>query len=380
MKKQTAFLPADLTAPEVLEAQVRWLDQRETLKHLLDMMPIAVLVLNAQRQTVYANRMALKWTGSESLETVLGARPGELLNCLHAAESPCACGTTGFCRYCGAARAIQEALQGRQAVQECRIRRRDRGAWDLRVWATPLTVNEQSFTVFAMVDIQDEKRRQALEYIFFHDVLNTASVLHNAVEMLRTAEFDEDVDELKTILYMAAERLIEEIKGQQTLLAAERGDLEADPHPISSRALLEKLARVYHTYSIAAERPIVIAPQSEEVIFVSDSHLVGRVLGNMIKNALEANKPGEKVTLTCRREEEEVVFAVHNPTPMSISVRHQVFNRSFSTKGERRGLGTYSMKLLTECYLGGKVWFTSTSDVGTTFFAAYPLSYPGRQC
>ncbi len=50
----------------------------------------------------------------------------------------------------------------------------------------------------------------------------------------------------------------------------------------------------------------------------------------------------------------------------------QMFHRSFSTKGTGRGLGTYSMKLLSERYLGGSVTFRSIPGEGTTFTARYP--------
>ncbi|MCP4457600.1 MAG: sensor histidine kinase, partial [Cytophagales bacterium] len=49
-------------------------------------------------------------------------------------------------------------------------------------------------------------------------------------------------------------------------------------------------------------------------------------------------------------------------------VQNQLFKRSFSTKGAGRGFGTYSMKLLGEKYLNGKVWFESTIKDGTTFY------------
>ena len=55
-------------------------------------------------------------------------------------------------------------------------------------------------------------------------------------------------------------------------------------------------------------------------------------------------------------------------------VQLQVFQRSFSTKGENRGLGTYSIRLLTERYLKGQVSFTSSPETGTIFTAAYPLT------
>ncbi len=61
-------------------------------------------------------------------------------------------------------------------------------------------------------------------------------------------------------------------------------------------------------------------------------------------------------------------FLVHNPAVMPEAVRAQVFQRSFSTTGDRnRGLGTYSVKLLVERYLGGRVSFRSEEGHGTTF-------------
>ncbi|HAL86389.1 MAG TPA: histidine kinase, partial [Deferribacteraceae bacterium] len=43
--------------------------------------------------------------------------------------------------------------------------------------------------------------------------------------------------------------------------------------------------------------------------------------------------------------------------------------------GKGRGLGTYSIKLLTENYLKGKVRFETRRESGTTFFIKIPFSY-----
>ncbi|MPN46151.1 hypothetical protein SDC9_193734 [bioreactor metagenome] len=53
----------------------------------------------------------------------------------------------------------------------------------------------------------------------------------------------------------------------------------------------------------------------------------------------------------------------------------QIFNRSFSTKGDGRGLGTYSIRLLGEKYLKGHVGFTSNKNDGTTFFIRLPKEH-----
>ena len=54
-------------------------------------------------------------------------------------------------------------------------------------------------------------------------------------------------------------------------------------------------------------------------------------------------------------------------------VRAHVFQRSFSTKGSGRGLGTYGVKLLTESYMGGRVWFDSAAGEGTTFHVEFDI-------
>lgn len=68
-----------------------------------------------------------------------------------------------------------------------------------------------------------------------------------------------------------------------------------------------------------------------------------------------------------------IVFWVHNPSVIPLEVQLQLFQRSFSTKGLGRGIGTYSVKLLTEKYLGGKVYFKSNEDEGTTFYVELPF-------
>jgi sensor histidine kinase regulating citrate/malate metabolism len=59
---------------------------------------------------------------------------------------------------------------------------------------------------------------------------------------------------------------------------------------------------------------------------------------------------------------------------MPDDVQLQVFKRSFSTKGAGRGLGTYSMKLLSEQYLNGRIALISSPQAGTTFVARYSLT------
>ncbi len=373
---ETEFAPAERASQDEITCHFTNLATTSLLRDLMRAIPNIVLILNQERQIVFANDRLLEYLQLQDLRTVLGQRPGELFDCVHASETTGGCGTTRFCQHCGAVRAILQAQKGNVDVQECRILRSDGKALDFRVWATPLTFDGEAFVIFAVMDIEDEKRRAMLERTFFHDMLNTAGIIRGTVELLPVTTEPETSVELQTMLLRATRRLIGEIEMQRELSAAEDGDLQLEYQLVEARAFLQELAHTYTTHKVARHKCIQVTPVAEEIVFQSDPRMLARVLGNLIKNALEASNAGDTVTLHCARVDDAVQFQVHNSSVMPPEVQEQLFQRSFSTKGEGRGTGTYSIKLLTEHYLHGKVDFTSQENVGTIFYVTYPLKPP----
>ncbi|MCX7671616.1 MAG: PAS domain-containing sensor histidine kinase [Anaerolineae bacterium] len=369
----TEFAPAERAQPHEVAAQAtRFLETSADLQTILDAVPDVVLMLNRHRQIIFANR-STTFLLNRGFAEVLGLRPGEALNCIHAYESQGGCGTTAFCSTCGAVRAILASQRGLTDVQECRILVRDSSdALDLRVWAVPYQAGGEKLTIFTVQDIRDEKRRLALERIFFHDVLNTAGTISFALQLMTEMKADAMPD-LPEMLTRLTDQLIEEIKSQRDLLSAENHELIVQPDVIDLRTFLPGVVETYRQHEVAQGRHIRLALPDEQPTFVSDPALLRRVLGNMLKNALEATPAGETVTLGYRFDDGQIEFWVHNPTVMPRDVQLQVFQRSFSTKGRGRGLGTYSIKLLSERYLQGKVSFESSPATGTIFRAIYPL-------
>lgn len=362
---------------ETIYNQGQVFSQFDMLCQILDAVPNAVTILNAQRQIVYANQTFCDYVDAADASVVMGVRIGEAIGCMYASVESTGCGTSDFCSTCGALHAMLAAQQGKKSVNECRITRslkqNEMEAIDLRVWATPFQIKEDLFTIFAAVDIADEKRRHALERIFFHDIRNTAGVIFGVAELMRSGIPEDRSTEFGRLLFQAARKLIDEINAQQQLLSAERGDLVVTLTSLVSLDVLHNVLALYERHIVAHERHMRIDPESDLFMLQSDEALLGRVIGNMVKNALEACKPGETVTLRCKQEGERALFSVHNPAIMPRNVQMQVFKRSFSTKGRDRGLGTYSMKLLTEQYLHGTISFISSAKDGTVFTAVYPL-------
>jgi sensor histidine kinase regulating citrate/malate metabolism len=88
----------------------------------------------------------------------------------------------------------------------------------------------------------------------------------------------------------------------------------------------------------------------------------------MLKNALEATVESGTVNAIVEEEKNRIRYIVKNDYVMPKEIQLQIFQRSFTTKGKGRGTGTYSIKLLGEKYLGGKVGFTSAVRDGTSFW------------
>jgi len=240
----------------------------------------------------------------------------------------------------------------------------------LRVRANPFFWNTINHALVIAVDISNEKRRQVLERIFFHDLLNTAGGICGIADLIEDGAAMPD--ELKNALCSTAVVLVNEIKSQQILLAAENNELGACPVRLQSLAVIESAASQLRNHDVAAGKTIAVAPESVDFEFVSDEALLVRILGNLLKNALEASCSGDTVTLGARITPEGSVFWCHNPAVMPPEVQLQVFQRNFSTKGTGRGIGTYSVRLLTERYLGGTVAFSSREPDGTTFRVTLP--------
>ncbi len=372
----TDFAPAERAAAEDVVAQSRLFETSGLFVEAMRLIPGVVLILNEKRQTVYANKSALDAVGASSLKSILGMRPGEIFACKHSAERPGGCGTTVYCRYCGAVNAILTGQSGRAACEECRMttNRGKDDSLDLRIWASPIEVEGQQFVFCTISDIADEKRRRCMERMFLHDLLSNMTALRGFCWLFDENEPDpaERRGQLRHVVALA-DQIIESVDMQKQLVLGEHDELAVNISPINSLVLLRSVHSLHGTSRAANHREVVLAENSRGADFESDETLLRRVLENMVKNAIEAANPGERVTLQCGIEADQVVFRIHNPGYMPEQVRMQVFNRSFSTKGTGRGLGTYTMKFLSERYLRGTVSFNSTESDGTTFTARYPV-------
>ncbi len=373
----TYFAPAERSSREIIEAENRLFKSERLFIEVLNAVSGIFLVLNNDRQIVYANEVFLKLLSARSEEEILGKRPGEALGCIHAHETPAGCGTSESCSVCGAVNAILNSQRNQEkSLLETRITTSTDEflvSWDMFVSSGPLTLSGTTFYLLTLNDISNEKRRQNLERMFFHDILNSAGSLNGLLSIARTID---DPGESKKILETSEEvsqELIDEIVQHRQLRSAENGELRLNLESDKASDILRR-AVSHISHNPAGEgKNIIDDDHSGGIVIETDKVILHRILINMLKNALEATPVGGSITASVWNKENHVIYTVHNDAVIPRDYQLQIFQRSFSTKGMGRGIGTYSIKLLTENYLKGKAGFVSRDPDGTVFWIEIPV-------
>jgi nitrogen-specific signal transduction histidine kinase len=374
----TFFAPAGRADEHQLFHQTNAVAQAAFIGALLQAVPDFMLVLNEQRQIVAANKRLLAAFGVADQSELVGLRPGEAVSCIHSSEGPDGCGTSENCSACGAVLTIMASHDsGEQAEGECRIVISLNGgtALDLEVTATPLDVDGASLTIFALKDIGSDKRRQVLERTFFHDILNTVGGIRGIADLLADGDglTPESEAEYKGLMVDLSDSLVEEITQQRRLLSAERGEYTPDLKDTDLKEMLDEVCKLYGNHIRTPDRTVVLE-DAPACSLNTDRSMLRRIIGNMLLNALEATPSGGIVRVYFTVNDKEVCISVANPVEIPKDIQLRIFKRSFSTKSKSgRGIGTYSMKLFGERYLGGTVGFNCQNGE-TTFFIKLPCS------
>ncbi len=289
-----------------------------------------VMVVNKQSQVIFANQKAVELVGLPNDRLLQGSRLEEIFSGTHL---------------------------------------------NLEAHLESIEIEGEDFSLLNLKTVPKDDHRQNLERTFFHDILNTAGGMQGLTEILQDAT-PEEMPELTDTVKNMADQLVDEIISQRDLLAAESGELKAHPRQLESHIIINSVMATYRNHPRLENRTIHLAPGAEPFAFTSDPILLGRILGNMVKNALEACAHTDVITLNCGKNNQQVWFSVHNLGTIAAEVQSRIFEQSFSTKGKGRGTGTFSMKLFSEKYLGGHMSFETHAAIGTTFKVNLPIGGP----
>jgi K+-sensing histidine kinase KdpD len=371
---KTFFAPPERADKDLLTSEIDVISNSPVMSALLHTVNGLLAVVNEHRQVVALNDSLLETLGVNDPSESLGLRPGEILNCIHAHEDPAGCGTTRYCSTCGAAIAMVASIEtGKPSEAICALSAKMNQSdveLVLKVNSQSIDIEGRKFILLFLQDITLQMHRAALERTFFHDLNNMIGILSGATELLAMDYTSEMVD----IVQKAVIRLKREIDIQKFLLQGETTDYKIVLQRVSTKEIIEELQTCFSSHPLCSTRKIEFPSKYPDIRFSTDVTLLIRILSNMIINALEAVDDKGFVKVSLEKLYESLRFSVWNDGEIPPGVAVRIFQRNFSTKGEEgRGTGTYSMKLLGEKILKGKVTFFSSVEEGTIFTVVCPL-------
>lgn len=199
---------------------------------------------------------------------------------------------------------------------------------------------------------------------------NMLTILAGVSEMLILEEPSENAE----AVHQVSQRLIKEVAIQRCLAQSDSSVYLPVWLELTTEQIVEDILFFFKNHPVAEGKSICVSEDYPILSIKIDSSLLSRVLYNMVINALEASDENGEVKIWLEHQDGFLSFCVWNAQEIPQNVAKRVFQPNFSTKEEAgRGIGTYSMKLLGEKILGGKVSFTSSKKEGTTFRFTYPI-------
>jgi signal transduction histidine kinase len=159
----------------------------------------------------------------------------------------------------------------------------------------------------------------------------------------------------------------------------ESGRVKVEPKPCLLTDVVEEVLR--DTEPTVKEKKLAIIKNfaSDIPTIDLDINLIKIVIQNIMTNAIKYSRPKGDVTIDVVKEEDHVRVSVKD-SGYGIPFKEQknIFKKMFRAENVRakqidgNGLGLYIAKSVIEGF-GGRIWFTSVEEKGTTFSITVPI-------
>lgn len=212
--------------------------------------------------------------------------------------------------------------------------------------------------------------REQIEHITRHDL---KSPINGILGLVRLLEGDSNLTENQRqtvhLIEDSAMRMLNLINLSLDMYKMERGTYHLQSETVNLIPLIDKIIRDNQSLIFTRKLRISIrnaqAKADQPFLVYGEELLCYSLLSNLMKNAIEASKPQQTITLDLSFQPNPVI-RIHNETAVPIEIRDSFFEK-FITHGKDQGsgLGTYSARLMAETQ-GGNIKMFSTESQGTT--------------
>jgi len=270
---------------------------------------------------------------------------------------------------------------------EVKNKQKDGTIYEAAVVISPILNEKAEAEYFLGIerDISKEKQidRAKTEFVSLasHELRGPLTAINWYAEMMldKKAELPDRFRKNLKEIYKGGQRMTRLIEALLNVSRLELGTFAINPRPTDlaelSQKVLEGKARQMDEKDITLKKDIAAVPKVKV-----DPVLMKIILDNLVDNSIKYNPVGGEITFTLSEKKDSVLFSVRD-TGCGIPKlqQSQIFKKLFRADNASaidpsgHGLGLYIVKSILET-AGGKIWFQSKENSGSTFYVSIPLS------
>jgi two-component system nitrogen regulation sensor histidine kinase NtrY len=209
-----------------------------------------------------------------------------------------------------------------------------------------------------------------------HELKNPIFPIQLSIETLRRAldqEGAQDAARFQALFRESSDTILDELRSLRAIVEEFSQFARMPPPRLAAVDLGEVVERVLALYRARAGAVRIEASLAPDLPPVSaDRDLIGRALGNLVANALEAMPDGGTLSVRTRRADDGVAIEVADSGPgLTEEQRTRLFTPYYTTKKGGTGLGLAIVQGIVSDH-GGRIQVESAPGQGTKFVLVLP--------
>jgi len=280
------------------------------------------------------------------------------------------------------------AVKKKTFVGKIKDSKKDGEEYTAMVSISPVLDSENKVKFFVIVarDITQEQKIDEIKTQFIsvasHQLRTPLSAMRWYLEILLSndgGKLDKEQKDLVKNIYESNKRMINLVNELLNVSRVESGKIVLKLQEVNIKSFIKSVVKDLKTLIAKHEVEIEISVSKQVKNVWLDSGLFHEVYKNLITNAIKYSADSKKVEVEVIKKDN---FIVSRITDFGLGIpdkdKEGIFKKFYrgsnvvGTQVNGSGLGLYLVKLIVEAS-GGKVWFDSAKNKGTTFWFSVPV-------
>jgi signal transduction histidine kinase len=182
-------------------------------------------------------------------------------------------------------------------------------------------------------------------------------------------------------IYQATDRMIDLVNLLLQIARVEAGRIKVEPISLSLKDLTQSVAATLKTnLDLKSQTVNIVTDPDPFPLLPLDQDIVWQVIQNLLSNASRYSQENKTILVSIIKKDDVIEYSVKDQgIGIPMDQRARLFEKFFRAENalkmvpEGSGLGLSLVKSLVEGW-GGRIWFESEEEKGTTFFFTIPAA------